>query len=195
MQQVILASTSPRRIELFQKLGVPFKIVSTDYQEDMSQRLPPIKLVKKLALGKAETAAKKFPEHIVIAADTFVVVAGKKLGKPKNNAEALEMLMLVNGKKVRIITAVAFVKRKLKRPRIILAEADVYFRKISRSEAKGYIATGEPLDKAGAFAVQGGGAVFIKHTVGNFTDMLGMPLYNVALELEKLGIKIWPACR
>ena len=189
-KKIILASTSPRRKELFTKLGLPFEIESSDYEEDMTLKIPPIKLAKVLSYGKAAAVAKKHKEGIVIGADTFVALKNHLLGKPKDKAEAKIMLKKLSGKRVDILTGLTIINISTGKKVSLTDIVKVYIRKLSESEIDNYIASGEPLDKAGAFAIQGLGAVIIKRIEGDFQSAMGLPLFILAKELKKMGINV-----
>lgn len=187
---IVLASTSPRRNELMKLLGLKFKIVASKYEEDMTLKMPPKKLVAHLAFGKARSVFKKYPNCVVIGADTIVVARGKVLGKPKSDADAKRMLALESNSKVMVYSAVAvFIPNRA--PIVEVDTATVTFRGVSQKEIKNYVATGEPLEFAGGFPVQGRAAVFIKKINGQMQSVLGLPLYNLARTLENLGYTLW----
>ncbi|MHB8903801.1 MAG: Maf family protein [Patescibacteria group bacterium] len=189
-RKIILASTSPRRKELFEKLRLPFTIEASDYEEDMTLKMSPVKLVKILSTGKAMAVAKKHKEGIVIGADTFVVLNNQLFGKPKNKLEAKEMLEKLSGKRVDILTGLTIIDLDFKKKISVTDIAKVYIKKLSKTEIDNYIASGEPMDKAGAFAVQGLGAVIIRKVEGDFMSIMGLPLFILAKELKKLGVNI-----
>lgn len=189
-KKIILASTSPRRKELFGKLGLPFTVEASDYEEDMALNMPPLKLAVTLAYGKALAVAKKYQTGIIIGADTFVVLGNQLLGKPKSKLEARKMLERLSGQRVDIITGLAIIDAASRKKVSTTDITKVYIKKLSKLEIKNYIASGEPLDKAGAFAIQGLGAVIIKKIEGDFMGAMGLPLFILAKELKKLGIDV-----
>lgn len=189
-QKIILASTSPRRKELFEKLRIPFTVEASDYQEDMTMEMPPQKLAKVLSAGKAEAVAKKHKSGIIIGADTFVVLNDHLLGKPKSKEEAKKMLQKLSGKRVDILTGLTIIDIKASKKICLTDRVSVFIKKLTEEEINNYIASGEPMDKAGAFAIQGLGAVIIKKMEGDFMCAMGLPLFILAKELKKLGIKI-----
>ena len=190
MRQIILASTSPRRRELLEKLGLPFIVVASDYVEDMAVALSPHKLAQFLALGKATAVAKNYSDGIVIAADTFVLLAGKVLGKPYTAGEAHVMLKRISGSTLSIITGFAVIDSRSKTVIKNAVATKIYMRQFSASEIQNYIKTGEPLDKAGAFAIQGIGAILVKKIEGDFFNAVGLPLVSIATALKKLGVSV-----
>lgn len=189
-RKIILASTSPRRKELFEKLRIPFTIEASDYEEDMGLKMSPVKLVKVLSAGKAMAVAKKHKEGIIIGADTFVVFNNQLFGKPKSKPEARKMLEKLSGKRVDILTGLTIIDIDFKKKISVTDIAKVYIKKLSTDEINNYIASGEPMDKAGAFAVQGLGSVIIRKVEGDFMSIMGLPLFILAKELKKLGVSV-----
>lgn len=190
MIKIILASTSPRRKEIFAKTGLKFSVVPSHYKEDMNSKRKPGELAKFLSRGKAENVAKKFKNGIVIGADTFVALKNELLGKPKNRAEAVRMLKKVSGKPVSIITGYTIIDTASGKRESRAVETKLYIKKLSSQEIRNYIKTKEPLDKAGAFAIQGIGAVLIERIEGDFLGAMGLPLYDLSKSLIKFGIHI-----
>lgn len=190
-QKIILASTSPRRKELLKQIGLSFKAIPSNYKEDMNLKLSPGKLAKTLAYGKALDVAQRVKEGIVVGVDTFLVFRGKKLGKPKNKKQAYEMLKSFSGKTVRVYSGVALINVKTEEEIIDYEVSKLNFRKISDKEIEAYILTGEPMGKAGAIAVQGIGAVFIKSIKGCYANIVGLPISNLYKNLRKMGVEIF----
>ncbi len=188
--KIILASTSPRRKELFGKLKLSFEIEASDYTEDMTLKMPPNQLAKFLSYGKAAAVAKKHKNSIIIGADTFVVFNNHLLGKPKSQAEAKTMLKKLSGKKVEILTGLAIINTASGKKIITTDTTKVFIKKLTNTEIDHYIASGEPMDKAGAFAIQGLGAVIIKRIEGDFMGAMGLPLFTLARELKKFGVDV-----
>ncbi len=190
MRKIILASTSPRRKELFSKLGLPFKVVASNYEEDMTIKMPPVKLAKFLSFGKANAVIEGNKDSIIISADSFVALKNKLLGKPKSKTEAAQMLKSISDKWVDIITGLTVIDTLNNK---IISETEVgrvKIAKLSSEEIKNYIASGEPMDKAGAFAIQGLGSVIIEKMEGDFQSMVGLPLFRLAKILKKFGVKV-----
>lgn len=189
MKQIILASSSARRKELLEMIGLKFKVVVSNLDEkiDPELKLKPHDLVKKLSLEKAKVVFENYKDSIIIAADTFVVCSGKILGKPKNKEDAKKMLKFISGKIHVIITGFTIIDGNN-----VITKSDetkVWMRKISNEEITAYIRTGEPFDKAGAYAIQGLGSIFIEKIEGNFDNAVGLPIYTLAQELKNLGVK------
>ncbi len=177
MKKIILASSSPRRRELIQLLGYPFEVCSRQVEESINPQFSPEENVKYLAKIKAEAVAKEYKSEWIIGADTMVCLRNHILGKPKNEAEAEKMLQLLSGEKHRVITGVALIKENTV---INFCETTyVQMKVLSIQEIKQYIATGEPMDKAGAYGIQGKGAVFIEGIQGDYYNVVGLPIHQI----------------
>ncbi len=177
---IILASQSPRRKEILTELGISFTVVPSHYEEDNARHIPPETLVKLQAEGKARDVYKK-TGGIVLGADTVVVLDGEVLGKPKNQEDAAHMLEALSGRTHHVLTGVAVIKEGTMYSAVCTTA--VHFRPISKEEIQDYIATGEPMDKAGAYAIQGIGQKFVEHIEGSYSNVVGLPK---ALTLELL---------
>ena len=185
--QLCLASLSPRRRELLRQIGVTFSTVSVQVDETPLPGEKPEAFVLRLAQEKA-LAGRKLPEAAgrpVLAADTAVVVDGRILGKPADRSEALTMLALLSGREHEVYTGVALVNRGVHTG---LNVSRVRFRALSPSEAAAYWDTGEPADKAGAYGIQGLGAVFVAELLGSYSGVMGLPLFETAQLLRACGI-------
>lgn len=186
MKELILASASPRRAALLRQIGLDFQVVASDYQE------PPVNdedQVEFLALNKARSVAARYPHAIILGADTIVICRGKILGKPRDEQEAREMLMLLSGETHRVITGVALVQGT--REVSTREETRVWMRPLEIDEIEAYIASGEPFDKAGSYAVQGKGALFVERVEGCFFNVVGLPLARTASLLKAWGFPLW----
>lgn len=188
MKKIILASTSPRRKEIFEKTLLPFTIEGSDYEEDMALPLAPEALVLFLSAEKAKNVAKRHTNALIIAADTIVVFEGKVLGKPHTPEKAKKMLTLLQGDHNTVITGVTIIDTATNQTESFSDKADVYLKKLTPSEIDHYIASGEPLDKAGAYAIQGLGSVFVDKIDGDFFSIMGFPIEKVAEKLKKFGV-------
>ena len=177
MQKIILASTSPRRKELLEKLNISFDIVESDYQEDMSIKLAPLELAEYLSKWKAESVAKKYKKHIIIAADTFIELDGEILWKPHTPTEAEKMLGKISGKTLSVITGFTIIDSKENKSISKAVETKVSIKELSLSEIKNYVSTGEPLDKAWAFAIQGLGSIIVEKIEGDYFNVVWLPLH------------------
>lgn len=188
MKKIILASTSPQRKEIMEKSGLPFVVEASGYFEDMTLNLSPQDLVKHLSLGKAEAVAQRNADAVVIAADTIVSIDDLVFGKPYTPERAKEMLTVLNGRFNKIITGVTIIDTETNTTEFFVNETSVYFREMPESKIDAYIASKEPLDKAGAYAIQGMGAEFIEKIEGDSLNAIGLPLDNVLEILKKFGV-------
>lgn len=191
MKKLILASTSPRRKEILSKTGLVFEVHKSDYEEDMTLDMPPEELAEFLSAGKAMAVASKNPGAIVIAADTFVVHEHHRLGKPHTPERAKEMLQMLSGKAHYIVTGVTIVDTQTGQVRSFHEKTYVHMAELSEELIDQYIATGEPLDKAGAYALQELGAMLIEKTEGDFFNAMGLPLRHLVHELQAFGVEVF----
>jgi len=186
---VCLASMSPRRRELLAQIGVPHTVVAAHVDESLLPRESPADYVARLARLKAITVRERGEVLPVLAADTSVVLEGSVFGKPADRADGLAMLAALAGRTHEVLTAVA-----LATPRGVALRVNcssVRFRDIERAEREAYWDTGEPHDKAGGYAVQGYGAVFIAGLSGSYSGVMGLPLFETAELLRDAGIRCW----
>jgi septum formation protein len=190
MKTIILASASPRRKEILEKTGLRFTVDASGHEEVVHAVMSPRQYVRRLSREKAEMAAKKYRDAIIIAADTVVVVNGTILGKPCNAEEAKKMLRTLNGKAHTVITGFTVLGPETRRKVSRSVETTVYFKRMTLEEIDTYIRTGEPLDKAGGYAIQGLGAVFIKKIDGDYFNVMGLPLCALVDALKKFGISV-----
>lgn len=192
MQEIILASSSPRKKELLQQLiGDNFTIIESDYEENNNLNLLPDQLVKTLALGKARDVAKKAANGIIIAADCLVFYNGEALGKPYTEGAAKEMLQKIRGKKVSVITGIAVILASAKEVMQDHEEVIVHMANYSDEDIENYIATGEPMDKAGAFAIQEKGIMLVEKIEGDYTGVIGLPLYKLSRLLKHFDLNVF----
>jgi len=183
---IVLASASPRRRALLEMLGLPFRVVVPQVDETREASELPERYVARIARDKAATVAGRERGEIVLAADTTVVLRGEIFGKPETPDAAMAMLARLEGRKHQVMTGVAVAQDR--RVEQALDVTDVTFRRLSRAMIADYVATGEPLDKAGAYAVQGKGAALVDGIRGDFFSVMGLPL-RLALELlERFGV-------
>jgi len=186
-----LASASPRRRELLQQLGVRFAVRIADIPEIVQDGETPQQFVQRLALEKANKVWHSLaPEQRrpVIGADTAVVIDEHILGKPDSREHALQMLGLLSGRTHQVVTAVAVVSQQHS---VCVNVSAVRFRDLDTAEIDAYWQTGEPVDKAGAYAVQGYAAAFIEHLSGSYSGVMGLPLYESSALLRQHGVPIW----
>ena len=185
MRDIILASASPRRREIMDKLNVHYRVIVSNVREEMKEDLPVEERIKDLALQKALAVFNEHPEELVIGADTIVEVDGRILGKPHTMTEAREMLKLLSNRTHRVITAVAMISKD--HQYVDYDSTEVTFENLSDSEIEKYIQTREPYDKAGAYAIQGWASVFISGINGSYYTVMGFPLHKVYRKLRELG--------
>jgi septum formation protein len=186
---VILASSSPRRRELLANAGIPFR-VQTGYVPEVHQPgESPIEFASRLAREKAEAVACKEPGNYVVAADTIVIVEGEILGKPSDAADAARMLRLLSGRKHEVTTAVCIIDPNGAR-HVAVETTRVFFHVLSEHEIKEYIAGGEPMDKAGAYGIQGLASKWIYRVEGDYFTVMGLPVARVWETLKKAGYGI-----
>ncbi len=185
-RQIILASSSPRRKELMDNLGIQYLIITPIYEEIINNNFSAEEVVKDLARGKAEAVAKENQEAIVIGADTVVEFEGKILGKPKDTKQAESMLEEINGKCVKVVTGYAVVVKSENKVIVGSKEGLVYMRKYPEHVISHYVQSGEPMDKAGAFAIQGRGGLLIERIEGDYFAIVGLPIYEVVTAILKL---------
>ncbi len=188
--KLILASGSPRRIELLKKLGCKFRVIPSKVEEKINPSLSPTENARRISCLKALDAASKISEGIVIAADTMVVLNRKILGKPKNKKEARAMLQKLSAKEHRVITGIAVVDMKTKAIKQSAVTTKVKFRKLNQNLIEKYIKSGEPQDKAGAYGIQGKGALLVESIKGDYFNVVGLPLNALNQLLEKFGISL-----
>jgi septum formation protein len=182
---IILASASPRRQELLRQIGVKFEVVPSCVSEDFDITLPPREVARILAERKAGVVAQIRPEALVIGADTVVHLDGNILGKPDSPEKAVQMLRQLSGRTHQVITGVAF--RCIERGiwELLEVTSEVTFGVLSEDLISRYVKTGEPLDKAGAYGIQGMGAVLVESIQGSYSNIVGLPLFEVARVLRR----------
>lgn len=188
MKKIILASSSPRRKKLLEKIGLKFKIVPSSLNEEVEQNLTPAKLVKSLSLQKAKDIAKREKNAIIIAADTMVFLGDEIIGKPKNKTHARQILKSLSGKFHFIITGFTIINSADNKTITRSVKTTVYMKKMTNQEIDDYIKTEEPLDKAGAYGIQGLGGKFIAKIKGDYFNVVGLPLPALIKSLKKFGI-------
>ncbi|MCI9578820.1 MAG: septum formation protein Maf [Oscillibacter sp.] len=191
MAQIVLASGSPRRRELLERIGVTnFSVRVPEVEESFPEGLTPQEVVSYISREKAEAAGKLCgPEDIVITADTMVFLDDRRLGKPRDEAHALEMLTALQGRRHTVCTGVSVCRgaRRLTETE----STDVFFRSASEEELRRYIATGEPMDKAGAYGVQGRGALLVERLEGDFFNVMGLPVLRLSRMLAQFGVSLF----
>ena len=185
--KVILASSSPRRRQLLELIGIEHEVSPSNIDERMRPRETPRRYAERLAREKASAVATRNPETLTIAADTIVVVNRKVLEKPLDDDDARRMLSILSGREHTVITAVSVARgRKL---RSAVEEVKVKFRRLRQDEIDAYIATGEPMDKAGAYGIQGYGATIVECVNGDYFAVMGLPLARLVMLMRDLGVR------
>lgn len=191
--RLILASASPRRQELLVLLALPFEVIPSEVDEaalvrELGEQPLPAEMARRLAEVKAADVAARHPDALVLGADTIVVLGDAILGKPVSPDDARRMLAFLSGRTHQVITGIA-----LRGPGVSVSDAvstDVTFRELTSREIDAYVATGEPMDKAGAYALQGRAAVLIEGIHGDYTNVVGLPIPRLAILLRRHGIPI-----
>lgn len=191
MANIVLASGSPRRQELLRLMGVTeFDIRVPETKEDYPAGLSPRQVVEYISREKADAAAKLCtPEEIVITADTMVFLDESRLGKPADQADALRMLTALQGRRHTVCTGVTV--RQGDRCLTESESTEVFFRPASQAELLGYIATGEPMDKAGAYGIQGKGSLLVEKIDGDFFNVMGLPVLRLSRMLAQFGVRFF----
>jgi len=180
---LVLASASPRRVALLRQAGASFTVVDPGPDRPWPAAVEPRHGVRALALDKARRVASRRPGSVVVGADTVVVVRGRRLGKPRDGKEALEMLRLLHGRTHEVWTGLAVLRDEERRT---AAECTrVQLARLERQELEAYLETGEPVDKAGAYAIQGLAAQFVKRIDGDYSNVVGLPLARLRLLLRE----------
>ena len=182
MTDIILASTSPRRSELMTLAGFRFDVICADIDEIVPEKAMPQEVVMSLALQKAQAVAKDHRKSAVVGSDTVVALDGKILGKPRSEKEAAEMLRSLSGRIHKVFTGVAIVCGE--KVTSFFEETEVEFYPLTDQEILDYVATGEPMDKAGAYGIQGRGSVLVKRINGDYFNVMGLPISKVYRELK-----------
>ncbi len=188
---VILASNSPRRKELLRQIGVQFTADPADVDERVLPGESPEDYAIRVSREKARVAAARARSGIVVAADTVVVFEGNILGKPADARDASRMLTTLSGRQHHVITGLTIMDAETGKTAICTSTTKVWFRDLSVDEIESYVASGEPLDKAGAYGIQGQGAVLVKGIEGCYFNVVGMPLSILVDLLRDFGFNIW----
>ncbi|MFZ5621700.1 MAG: Maf family protein [Pseudomonadota bacterium] len=193
--RIYLASNSPRRRELLDQIGVTYRVLHVEVDESVRPGEDAAALAQRLALAKAYAGRAALPAddgRPVLGADTVVVCDGRILGKPHAREAGLAMLATLSGREHEVLTGVALADAA--REAVLLSRSRVRFRTIAPAEAEAYWASGEPADKAGGYAIQGLGAVFVADLAGSYSGVMGLPLFETARLLGKFGIEVLEKC-
>ncbi len=190
--ELILASASPRRRELLHQIGLDFAVVPSTVAEIVHPDESPEDAAIRLSLDKAREVADRpaTSARWIIGSDTIVVDGHQLLGKPEDAAAAAAMLQALSGRSHRVVSAYAVIDRYQRLERCEAVTTLVHFRHLTEAEITGYIATGEPFDKAGAYAIQGIGACFVSGIEGSYSNVVGLPLCRLSLTLKQLGVPL-----
>jgi len=184
-----LASASPRRRQLLELIGVPHVVTPADIDETPLRGESGAAYVTRLARDKALAVHQRHRDLAVLAADTTVHIDGHILEKPRSEADCIRMLGLLCGRRHQVYTGVCVVSAAP--PALVCSETQVEFRELSEAEMRAYWASGEPQGKAGAYAIQGLGAVFVSNIIGSYTGVMGLPLFETAQLLQRHGVAVW----
>ena len=186
---IILGSKSPRRQELLQKLGVPFRVLTADVDETVSPGLSAREAVAQISARKAAVAAQLAQkDELTVCADTVVVLEGRIMGKPHDRADAVRMLTALSGQTHEVLTGVTV--RSADRCVTVVERTAVTFRTLLPQEIERYVDSGEPMDKAGAYGIQGAASCFVSHLDGDYFNVMGLPLCTLTSLLRSFGVII-----
>lgn len=192
--EIILASASPRREELLRLMGLSFRVIPSDFDESVVSQWPPEEHVLQSATGKASDIAARASDGVVIGADTVVVAGNSILGKPESPGDARRMLKLLSGRSHFVYTGLCVIRRAGGKTTHSLRDyvcTEVRFGTLSDEIVEAYIATGEPLDKAGAYGIQERGCVLVESIVGDYFNVVGLPIYRLSRMLDEIGMPLF----
>ena len=181
---LILASASPRRAELLQLLKLKFRVVTSDATEVLDEQLSPFEVCQLNARRKARAVAKKNPDSIVLGADTLVFLDGEIMGKPASRADAERMLTRLQGRTHQVVTGISLIHLRAHRERIFAVSTDVMFHPLDAGQIRDYLAKVNPLDKAGAYAIQEHGDLIISEISGSYSNVVGLPVERLKGEIQ-----------
>ena len=179
---------SPRRKHILEQVGYKFDVIVSDYDEVLDQTMDPVALARSLSSGKASAVAKTLTHGVVLGADTIVAANGEILGKPTDEKDAVRMLSLLSGSSHLVSTGFTIIDVESGAIVTKSVEATVYFRSLDENEIRDYVASGEPMDKAGGYGAHDKAALFIDHIEGDFYTVIGLPICAVSVELKNFGI-------
>lgn len=188
--KLVLASASPRRAELLRQVGIPFKIIKPGIEEKPDYTLPPGDMVKGLAREKALVVARKINKGVIIAADTLVLHRGEALGKPTDPEEAGRMLRRLSGDVHEVITGLTLLDTSSGKDESGISMTRVWMKALSDDDIEAYVSSGEPLDKAGAYGIQGRAALYVEKIEGCYFNVVGLPLSLFFDLMQRMQIKI-----
>ena len=180
---IILASNSPRRSELLRGMGVDFTVIASEAMESQTEQLTASEISQLNAYRKARAVAKKHPDALVLGADTVVAVETALLGKPATREEAYRMLKQLQGRTHRVVTGVCLLHLRTHQQKVFAENTEVTFRTLNAAQIRDYLSHIDPLDKAGAYAIQEGGEKIVENIDGSFTNVVGLPVERLQAEL------------
>jgi septum formation protein len=181
---LILASASPRRAELLQLLKLKFRVITSDATEVLDEQLSPFEVCQLNARRKARAVAKKNPDSLVLGADTLVFLDGEIMGKPASRADAERMLTRLQGRTHQVVTGISLIHLRAHRERIFAESTDVMFHPLDAGQIRDYLARVNPLDKAGAYAIQEHGDLIISEMSGSYSNVVGLPVERLKGEIQ-----------
>ncbi len=192
-KKIILASQSPRRKALMQQIGLDFSVIPSQYEEKLNPRLKPKGQAELLSREKANEVMHQFQgeDVIILAADSVIDFRGETIGKPKSTDDAKRILRRLSGEMHEVITAFTLIDARTKRTVTKSVATKVFMKKLTKKELDGYIATNEPMDKAGAYGIQEMGAVFVERIEGDFYGVVGLPIQALTEELKRFGVMLY----
>jgi septum formation protein len=190
LKDIILASASPRRKALLEQIGLKFRVDTRIREDNEFAGQEPHQFARDISLKKAESAADRYHDAIIIAADTFGVIDGNIIGKPRSKTEAKNILSRLSGRAHTVITGFTVLDTATRKSVSQSVDTIVYMKPITETEIESYVKTGEPLDKAGAYAIQGLGAVLVERIEGDYSNVMGLPLFSLVKVLREFGIKV-----
>jgi septum formation protein len=189
--KIVLASASPRRKELLEKIGLEFEVDPGDHAEQLRPTSDPHALAREISLNKASIVAGKHTDALIIAADTFIVFGDTILGKPENKTESRKMLTTLNGKSHVVITGFSIIDTNSGKTISRSTGTTVYMKELTPREIDAYVKSQEPIGKAGAYAIQGIGAVIIDRIEGDYFNVVGLPLATLTEALKEFGVYVF----
>lgn len=189
-KKIILASSSDRRKELLDRLKIQYTSMPSKIDESKFEHEIPEKMVQDLSLAKGSKVAEIVEEALIISADTIVVCEDKILGKPEDEDDAFEMLQLLQNNKHSVYTGLALISADDNMHYLDYDITEVFMRKIDKEEIERYIKTGEPMDKAGSYAIQGKGGIFVEKIIGSYFTVMGLPIHKLSVALKSFSLEI-----
>jgi len=190
LKTIVLASSSPRRRDLLHSIGLRFKVEPGGSEEDASLALEPHQLAQTISLRKARFVARRHKNALVIGADTLGLLGSRILGKPHTEKEAADMLTAIAGKSHSVITGFTIIDADTGKTVSRSVETKVFIRTLATSEIEAYVRSKEPLDKAGAYAIQGLGAILVERIEGDYSNVVGLPLCALTEALKEFGVNV-----